>query len=58
MRRYIEKIAYTPHALPMFREPMPGTKEIGMKGIRKDLVASKKPLPPVHGGRAAPTAPA
>jgi len=36
---------------------MPGTKEIGMKGIRKDLVASKKPLPPVHGGRVCLTCP-
>ena len=47
----INKISYTPHALPMFREPMPGQKrpEDSMKAKRKDSVVTKKPQEPVQG---------
>ena len=47
----VSNIAYTPHALPMFKEPMPGRKAEGesIKSKRKDPAVSKKPQPPVKG---------
>jgi WD40 repeat protein len=47
----VKKIAYTPHALPMFREPMPGRKADGesLRAKRKDAVRTKIPQPPVKG---------
>ena len=45
MRIDESKTAYTPHALPMFREPMPGRKGPGEseRARRKDPVATKAP---------------
>ena len=42
----LQNIAYTPHALPMFKEPMPGKKAEGEGyiGTRKSKEKSKKPL--------------
>ena len=44
-------IAYTPHALPMFREPMPGQKGPGQseRARRKDAVATKAPAKELGG---------
>ena len=47
----VNNISYTPHALPMFKQPMPGQKapEESIKAKRKDPIVSKKPQPPVTG---------
>ena len=47
----VENTAYTPHALPMFKQPMPGRKGEGesLRAKRKDAAATKIPQPPVKG---------
>ena len=49
------KTAYAPHALPMFREPMPGRKAPGdsERARRKDPVKTKMPLNTGAGARGA-----